>query len=382
MKITDIKTYFVEAVRRNWIFLEVETDSGITGIGEVTFEMFDKAMGGAIEDFKRLLIGENPLEIERLWEMLVRRKFWRGDTLITSALSGIEIALWDIKGKEFGAPIYSLLGGPCRNSIPTYGNYWFLGKGRENYPKTVDDYVIKAEEAVSKGWKALKWSPFGSAAYNINPKQEEIIVTCVKMVREAVGDKVDLLLDAHGRFNLPTAIRIAQRLEPYHPFFLEELIPPENVDAMLELKKSTKVPLAGGERLVTRHQFREVLNKFALDYIQPDVIHCGGIYETKKIAAMAETYYIPVIPHNPCGPVATAAAIHLAASIPNFVMLEYIDVPERSDVLIEPLKLINGSFEIPDKPGLGVELNKSVFSKYPYKDREWDHYAKIRDIVI
>lgn len=382
MKITDIKVYAVEAVRRNWTFIEIETNAGITGVGEITLEMFDKAVAAAIEDYKRLLIGENPLEIERLYDYLVRNKFWRGDTLITTALSGIDIALWDIKGKELGVPVYKLLGGPVRDKVPAYGNYWFLGKTKDDYARTVDDYARAAARAVESGWRALKWSPFGSAAYTVTMEEERVIVECVKRVREAVGDRADLLLDAHGRFNLPTAKRIARKLEPYEPFFIEEPIPPENIDAMVELKRSTRVPLATGERLITRHQFRELLARFAVDYVQPDIIHCGGITELKKIAALAEAYYTPLIPHNPCGPVATAATIHLAASVPNFMLTEYIDVPERCDVLVEPLVLKDGQFDLPSKPGLGVELNKKAFAKYPYRDREWDHYSPVRNIRL
>jgi len=291
------------------------------------------------------------------------------------------MALWDIKGKDLGAPVYSLFGGPCREKVKAYGNYWFLGSGA-NFARTVDHYAKSAAAAVEKGWKALKWSPFGKPAHNMNPEEEEVIVECVKRVREAVGDKIDLLLDAHGRFNLPTAIRIARRLEEYDPFFLEEPIPPENIDAMVQLKHSTRVPLATGERLVTRYQYSELLCKFAVDYIQPDLAHCGGISETKKIAAMAEAYYTPVVPHNPLGPVATAAMIHLSASIPNFVILEYIPVPDREEVLVEPLQLKDGYFSLPTKPGLGVQLNKKVFSKFPYQEKDLDHYSDARIIEL
>ncbi|MBN9078913.1 MAG: hypothetical protein BGN87_01780 [Rhizobiales bacterium 65-79] len=382
MKVTDIKTYVVEAVRRNWIFIEVETDAGITGLGEATLEMFDKAILGAIEDYKRLVVGTDPRATEWQYDYLTRNKFWRGDTISSTVLSALDMAFWDIKGKEFGVPVYKLLGGPTRKTVPAYGNYWFLGKTREDYARSVGQYAEKAAQAVERGWGALKWSPFGSAAYDVTSEQEHIIVECVKQVREAVGDNVHLLLDAHGRFNLPTATRIARRLEEYRPFFFEEPIPPENIDSMAELRHSTTVPIATGERLIGRQGFRELLAKFAADFIQPDVVHCGGISEMRKIAALAETYYIPLIPHNPCGPVGTAAAIHVGASIPNFTLLEYIQIPERDEVVVEPLELINGEFTLPTKPGLGIELNKKVLSKYPYKDREWDHYSPVRDLVL
>ena len=230
MKITDIKTYCVEAVRRNWVFLEVETDAGITGVGEVSSTGFAKTMEMAVWDFKRLLIGENPLEVERLWEYLYRRKFWRQDLLLCTALSGIEMALWDIKGKECGKPVYELLGGPTRPKVKAYANYWFMGA------KTVSDYAKMAAAAVEKGYTALKWSPFGKSAHSVTSDELEVIVECVKRVREAVGPRIDLLLDAHGRFNLPTAKRVLRALEEYDLFFVEEALPPENIDAFVEFE--------------------------------------------------------------------------------------------------------------------------------------------------
>lgn len=382
MKITGLKTYMVEAKRRNWVFLEVETDAGITGIGEMTVEMCEKATIGAVEDIAPNIIGENPLEIDRLWVHLTRQMYWRGDTILNSVISGIDLALWDIKGKYFDKPVYSLLGGGFRDRIPAYANYWFLGDDPSDYAKTVADYAKKAKEAVSKGWTALKWSPLGTALYDIDPMDEEVAVETVRRVREAVGDKVDLLIETHGRLFLPAAIRFANKIAPYHPLFMEEPLPPENYDAMRELKLNTECPLATGERLVTRFQFKEVLNRYAVDYIQPDLIHCGGISEMMKIAHMAEVYYTPIVPHNPCGPVATAACLHIAASIPNFKILEFIDVPDRSDVLVAPLKMENGYFNIPKGPGLGVELNKENIKKYPYSQKVLDHYKGSRKISM
>ena len=376
MKIVDIKTYVVQAVRRNWVFLEVETDEGIKGVGEVSTTGFARTMEALIWDFKRLLVDQNPLEIEKLWEYLYRRKFWRQDLLVCTALSGIEMALWDIKGKTLGVPVYSLFGGPTRDRVKSYANYWFMGA------KTVNDYAEMAKVAVEKGYKALKWSPFGSSAHSVTNDELEIIETCVRKVREAVGPKIDLLMDAHGRFNLPTAKRVLRALEPYNPYFVEEPLPPENVDALVELKRSTRVPLATGERLVTRYQFRELLEKFAVDYIQPDTLHCGGIAETRKIAAMAEAYYTPLCPHNPGGPVSTAAMVHMAATIPNFQVLEFIHVPGRENILVEPLVWKDGYFELPTKPGLGVELNYEAMKEFPYDPRDLDHYAPVRNIRL
>lgn len=380
MKITDIKTYLVEAHRRNWVFIEVETDEGITGIGEATIEPFERTMVTLIEDYKRTVIGKDPRAIEHLWEDRYRGQFLRSDLLVNVALSAIEIACWDIKGKALGVPCYELFGGPYRETVPCYGNYWFM---KNSMGKTsVGEYAESAARAVENGFKALKWSPFGYAAHSMTPEQEHITVECVRQVREAVGADVWLMVDAHGRFDLPQARRLAQRFEDYDLFFFEEPLPPENLDAFVQLKASTKTPIATGERYVARHQFREVLEKYACDYIQPDAIYTGGMNELRKIAMMAEAYYCPVVPHNCNGPVCTAATIHAAACMPNFRIMEYIPVPEREDILVEPLVMKDGAFELPTKPGLGVELNKEVFDQYVYKPRDLDHFTPAREIVL
>lgn len=380
MKITDIKTYLVEAHRRNWVFIEVETDAGITGIGEATIEPFERTMVTLIEDYKRTVIGKDPRAIEYLWEDRYRGQFLRSDLLVNVALSAIEIACWDIKGKELGVPCYELFGGPVRKTIPAYGNYWFM---KTKMGKTsVGEYAESAARAVENGFKALKWSPFGYAAHSMTPEQEHVTIECVRQVREAVGPDIWLMVDAHGRFDLPQARRLAQRFEEYDLYFFEEPLPPENIDAFVELKRSTSTPIATGERYVARHQFRDLLEKYACDYIQPDAIYTGGMNELRKIAMMAETYYCPVIPHNCNGPVCTAATIHASACMPNFRIMEYIPVPERANILVEPLEFNNGAFELPTKPGLGIELNKEIFDKYIYEPRDLDHFTKAREIIL
>ncbi len=380
MKITDIKTYLVEAHRRNWVFVEVETDEGITGIGEATIEPFEKTMCTLIEDYKRTVIGLNPLAIEYIWEDRYRGQFLRSDLLVNVALSAIEIACWDIKGKVLGVPCYELFGGPYRETVPAYGNYWFM-KTSMGATK-ISEYAESAAKAVENGFTALKWSPFGYSAHTMTKYEENVAVECVRRVREAVGPDVKLMVDAHGRYDLPQAKRLAQRFEEFDLLFFEEPLPPENLDAYVELKKVSKTPIATGERYVARFQFRELLEKFACDYIQPDAIYTGGMNELRKIAMMAETYYCPVIPHNCNGPVCTAASIHASACMPNFLLLEYIPVPERVDVLVEPLVMKNGAFELPTKPGLGIELNKEVFKNYIYEPRDLDHYTTKRAIIM
>ena len=380
MKITDIKTYLVEAHRRNWVFIEVETDEGITGVGEATIEPFERTMVTLIEDYKRTVLGKDPRAIEYLWEDRYRGQFLRSDLLVNVALSAIEIACWDIKGKVLGVPCYELFGGPVRRSVPAYGNYWFM---KTRMGKTsVGEYAESAARAVENGIRALKRSPFGYTAHSMTPEQEQVTFECVRQVREAVGPDVWLMVDAHGRFDLPQARRLAKGFEEYDLYFFEEPLPPENLDAFVELKRSTTTPIATGERYVARHQFRDLLEKYACVYIQPDAIYTGGMNELRKIAMMAETYYCPVIPHNCNGPVCTAATIHASACMPNFRIMEYIPVPERVDVIVEPLVIKNGAFELPTKPGLGVELNKEIFDRYVYKPRDLDHFKEEREIVL
>ncbi len=380
MKITDIKTYVVEAHRRNWVFLEVETDEGLVGLGECTLEGFAKTEVACVEDYKRLLIGRNPMEIEAIWDDLYRRKFWRQDIISCTALSGIEIALWDIKGKALNVPVYELLGGACREYVRVYGNYWFMNKKMGKM--SVGEYAEAAARAVENGWDALKWSPFGYPAYICTREQEHVIEECVRRVREAVGPNVELMCDAHARFNLATATSIARRLEPYNLLFFEEPIPCENVDALAELHRRTRTPLATGEHIATHYQFREILEKYAVDIIQPDLQQTGGLMVGKKIAAMAQAYYMNIIPHNCKGPVSTCAHAHFCLSTPNAQMLEYIIVPDRQDVLVEPFLPKDGKLYLSRKPGLGIELNHKALSKYPYEPRDLDHFNPEREITL
>lgn len=381
MKITDLKTYFCSGgPRRTWVFLEVETDEGVIGLGDVTFEGFEATVPHLVDDFKRVVIGLDPMKIEKLWDDVYRKKYWRQDMLVGTVLSGIEMACWDIKGKALGVPCYELFGGAVRDKVECYGNYWFMKT--KMGPTTVSEYAESAAKAVEKGWTALKWSPFGYASrYYANPADEATTVECVKRVREAVGPDVRLLVDAHGRFNLPQSKRLARRFEPYDLFFFEEPMGPESIQAFVELKHASKTPIATGERLWARYQFRDLLSAYAVDYIQPDLIHTGGMAEMLKIAQMAEAYFIPVVPHNPLSPVGTCASVHVCACMPNFQILEYIPVPSRDEILVEPFVPENGFFKLPTKPGLGIELNHKEIAKYPYHPTELDHFLPVREII-
>lgn len=371
MKIKDIKVFAVDCFRTNWVFVKVYTDEGIDGVGEATLEYKEKALFGAIEHIREYLIGKNPFQIEKHWHSIYRDAYWRGGAVLMSALSAVETALWDILGKALNVPVYQLLGGKANDEVRIYVNGWFSGT------KTPDEFAKKASDAVKRGITAMKWDPFGKAYLEISNKELNAAVECVAKVREAVGNDVDLLIEGHGRFNIPTAVKIAHELAPFRPMFFEEPVPPDNLDALKEVKERSPIAIAAGERLYTRWDYKDMIDKMAADYIQPDISHAGGISELKKIAAEAESRYIPFAPHNPSGPVANAATLQLAASCPNFSILEimYSDVDYRCDITNEQLLYHDGFIKIPDKAGLGIEINEKECLNHPYKPHTLRHYT-------
>ncbi|MCD4824312.1 MAG: galactonate dehydratase [Phycisphaerae bacterium] len=370
MKVTEIKPLICHAYRTNWVFVKVLTDSGLYGVGEATLEYREQTVATAVKELERDLVGKDPHNIEAFWHDAYRDAYWRGGPVLMSALSGVEMALWDIKGKALGVPVYQLLGGKVRNTVLCYANGWFAGA------KTPDEFAAKASQAANAGFKAIKWDPFGSAWMNISREQLTLAIDCVAAVRDAVGDRVDLLIEAHGRFNIPTAVRIGHALEKFNILWLEEPVPPDNLDALIEVKNRIRVPVAAGERLYSRWDYRSLLAKNGTDFIQPDVSHVGGIMELRKIAAMAECCHIATCPHNPSGPVANAATLQLAACTPNFFFLETMstDVPHRRKISNETVQFKDGMMAIPDKPGLGIDIDEQVIREYPYQPINLRHY--------
>lgn len=371
MKITDIKTFVVDCFRTNWVFVKVYTDEGICGVGEGTLEYKEKALCGAVEHIKNYLTGKDPRTIEKHYHDIYRDAYWRGGAVLMSALSAVECALWDILGKSLGVPVYQLLGGKVNEGCRIYVNGWFSGA------KTPDEFAEKAKAAVKRGVTAMKWDPFGKSYMQISNKDLDTALECVAKVREAVGNDVDLLIEGHGRFDVPTGIKIAKELEQFKPMWFEEPVPPDNIDALKAVRDKSPVAISAGERLYTRFDYNKLFALRAADYIQPDVSHAGGIAELKKIAAAAESNYIPFAPHNPSGPVANAATLQLAACCPNFCILEimYSDVDYRKKVTNESLVYENGRIQIGDKPGLGIELNEEECLKHPYVEHNLRHYT-------
>ena len=373
MKVTDLKTFTVDCFRTNWVFVKVYTDEGITGVGEGTLEYKENALIGAVGHIRDYLIGKNPLDIEKHVHDIYRDAYWRGGAVLMSALSAVEMALWDILGKTLGVPVYQLLGGRVNDQVRIYVNGWFAGA------KTPQEFGEKAKTAVQRGVTALKWDPFGKSYLEISNTDLNTALACVAAVREAAGWETDILIEGHGRFNVPTGIKIAKELAPFKPMFFEEPTPPDNLEALKAVRDKSPVAIAAGERLYTLKAFKDLFEMRAADYIQPDISHAGGIMELKKIAAAAEAYYIPFAPHNPSGPVANAATLQLAACCSNFTILEimYSDVEWRKEVTDENLVYRDGYIRIPDKPGLGIELNEEACLKHPYRPHSLRHYTGV-----
>ena len=371
MKIVEIRPLICDAYRTNWVFVKVITDSGIYGVGEATVEMHELTVAKAIEEIGASLIGQDPHAIEAFSHYAQRDSYWQSGVIIMSALSALEMALWDIKGKDLGVPVYQLLGGKLRDRIPCYANAWFASA------KTPDEFAKKAKDALKLGFTGLKWDPFGSAWQFLSRKEFRWTMDCVAAVREAVQDRALMMIEGHGRFDVPTAIRIGKALEEFDIHWFEEPLPPNNLEGLVEVRKRIGVAVAAGERIFNRSQFKAFFTMGCADFVQPDITHVGGIGELRKIAALAETYHLPVCPHNPSGPVANAAALHVAAGCPNLYLLETMasDVPLRSEIARETLRIEQGEMIISDAPGLGVDLDEEEIAKYPYQPHRLRHYS-------
>lgn len=380
MKITKLITVVVNAEMRNWVFCKVETDQpGLYGWGEGSLEWKTRSVVGAIEDFAPMVIGEDPGRIEHIFQKLYRQSFWRLGVIGMSAISAIEQALWDIKGKQLGVPVFELLGGQVREKVRMYTH---LGGGNmlsvyETFD--VEPLIDLAHKVVDRGYTALKvvFVPYSEPLEGIGKIKR--FARLMEKLRASVGDSIDIMIDFHGRTYPAMAIQYINAISEFRPFFCEEPVPPENVEALREVRESVQVPIATGERLVGRHQFKPLFETRACHVIQPDLCHCGGLFEAKKIAAMAETYQMGVAPHNPLGPVANAVALHFALSTPNFLIQEDMltDVPWRWEVVKSSLKNEKGYWLPNDAPGLGIEVDEERAKEHPFQ-QEVMHSLSIR----
>ena len=369
MKITNIEMMHLKP---RWMFLKVETDEGITGWGEPVVEGRARTVETAINELRPVLIGADPLRIEHLWQLMYRGTFYRGGPVFCSAISGIEMALWDIKGKYYNIPVYQMLGGLCRDKIRMYGHLKPAAIAGD-FP--ISGMLEITDQRLADGFTVMKYSIIPPIRPIDNMEMVDKVVERFAAVRERVGKSVDIAIDFHGRVSPAMSIRLLKALEPYYPLFVEEPVLPENVDEMVRVSRTTSIPIAAGERLFTKFGFRELIEKQAVSVVQPDLCHCGGIFEARKIAAMAETYYMQIAPHNPLGPISLAACLQLDACVPNLLAQEHPGMPNHQDlgvgILKKPFEIEQGYIRIPEGPGLGIEIDEEALEPLRF-DGTWD----------
>ena len=359
MKITELTTFIVGNPWKNWVFVKVYTDEGLTGVGEATAGLSARPGEAQVHELGRFVIGEDPLQPERLWH-----KMHKGLFLGTNAgMNAIEIACWDILGKSLGAPLWKLLGGKQRPKLRVYANGWYKG-ARD--PAFFSEEAIRIKEM---GYTALKFDPFGKAYRFIDRDEERLSLAIVGAMREAVGDDVDILIEGHDRFSVSTAIRIGKRLETFEPLFFETPVMSTDIAATVEVARAINVPVAAGERYRRLAQFLELLPHRAVDIVQPETLHIGGVSGARKVAALAEAAEAFVALHQAQSPLTTAVNAHIHASIPNFLIHECFDdflVPWAHEIMHGVPRVKDGYLEPSDTPGIGVELDENEMMKYPY----------------
>ncbi|WP_245499364.1 galactonate dehydratase [Mesorhizobium sp. M1A.F.Ca.ET.072.01.1.1] len=366
-----ITTRVVNADMRNWVFVRVETDQpGLYGWGEATLEWKTQAVVGAVNDLAPLLVGRDPRDIEQAVRILKKHSFWRLGVIGMSAVSGIELALWDIFGKWLDQPVWRLLGGKVRDRVKVY-THLGLGDMRAVYETLeTEPLVRRASEVVATGYRALKAVFIPYSHYHASLVEVDKVGRLMEALRKTVGPEVEIMVDFHGRpASASTALAYIDALAPYRPMFVEEPLPPGETGALAQLVAKSRVPIATGERLIDRPEFDDLFRARAVDIVQPDICHCGGLLEAKKIAAMAEAVSVGVAPHNPLGPIAGAAALHFAVSTPNHLIQEEMvgAVPWYFEVVKGPIRMVDGCWQVPDAPGLGVEVDEAVADRHPYR---------------
>jgi galactonate dehydratase len=374
MKIVDVRSLVMGTAWRNLTFIIVRTDEGLEGVGEVRMvNNTDALLGYLAEAVPNHVLGSDPLAVEALVQRMLRGDYGRAGQVEMSGISAIEIACWDIIGKALEQPVYRLFGGPVRDRIKAYANGWYTVE------RTPEEFHAAAKRVIAKGYRALKLDPFGSGSYELSPDELRQAIALVEAVRDAIGPDAELLIEMHGRFSPATAIAISRELERFRPGWIEEPVPPENLRALAKVAQHVNVPVATGERIHVRHEFRELFELQAADVVQADITMCGGISETRKIAAWAEAYYMLMAPHNVGGPVSTAAALHFAACTPNFKIQEHFN--DFAEAYVKEAapgnpEVIDGYFALPAGPGLGVTLNEDVIREHPKQPIHFDLFRE------
>lgn len=373
MKITNVTTHVLGTPWRDLTFVQVHTDEGLIGVGETRMLSHTQALLGYLAEASRNhVVGSDPFDIESLVHRMKFGDYGRAGEIVMSGIACVEMACWDIVGKAVGQPVWRLLGGKVRDRIKAYANGWYTVE------RTPEDFHTAVQAVIERGYRALKLDPFGPGRYELEPAERIRAVSLVEAVRDAAGPEVELLIEMHGRFTPAEAIRMAGMLEPFSPSWLEEPVPPENLKALAKVAGQVSSPIATGERIHDRFEFRELFELQAADIIQPDIGHLGGILETRKLAATAETHYVLVAPHNVGGPVLTAANLHLAACTPNFKIQEHFnDFADREVKNAAPglPEVVDGYFSLPTAPGLGVELDTDFLAEHPSQAAHFDLFA-------
>lgn len=368
MEVTDVETFVVDADWRNWFFLQVTTDTGITGVGEaLSGEGLTAALEATAEAHKQYVIGEDPLNRKGISRKLRRYPFaWRGGKLINAVAAAVDIALWDIAGKHYGEPVWKLLGGKVRDEIPVYANGWHIGE------RTPENYAHHAKKAVDAGYPALKCDPFAHYEHSLTDDQLDEVAELLGAVRDAVGWDVGIGLDCHGRFTRRGAIEVADALSEHDIMFLEEPVELEDREVMGDVTQHVDMPVATGERIYNNETMEDVVRKQACDIIQPDVTNYGSLQEVQHAASMAKSRYMTIAPHNPNAGVSTAASVHLCAGIENLEVLEHMsrDVEWADELIDHDFSVEDGVIEVPDEPGLGVTFRPDVAREYPGEPKD------------
>ncbi len=366
MKITDIKVFKMsspawhKSETNNWLFVKIYTDSGIYGIGEGSLQYKDAALESEILDFGKFLIDKDPFQIEFIWNSLYRRVTWTGGAVTMSAISAIDLALWDIKAKALDVPVYELLGGKVREKIPVYANGWFEGL------KTPKEHSRAAEDVIKSGYKCLKFYPF-IGKYSIENENLNYGVELVKAVRDTVGNNTQIGIDIRARLDYGSAIKVLNKLKPFDISWVEEPVQFDNLDVLGKLASKTDIPISTGEQLYNRWEYQKLFEQKSISIIQPDICHAGGLSELKKISSAAETYYVSVAPHNSNGPISTVASLHLDMSIPNCykqeIFVSFLNGYKK--VLTNNIVIENGFTAPPTGSGWGTDIDEEALKEFP-----------------
>jgi galactonate dehydratase len=363
MKITRLESFLTNCGLRNYLFLRLTTDTGLVGIGEASLEWQEQTVQTLLHEWvEERIIGVDPFDVEQAISNLIRDQYQGGPTVLT-AISGVEIACWDLIGKACGQPTYKLLGGRAREQLPAYANGWYGGA------ITPADYARKAREVVARGYGGMKFDPFGAAWKNLTREQMQEAEDIVAAVREAVGDEIDLMIEVHGRLSVGSAIEMGKRLIPYRPAWYEEPVTPHGLDLLKEVKQALPFPIAAGERLYMLEEFYRLAELRACDVVQMDLAHCGGLSLGKKIAAFCQAQDLRISPHCSIGPVALCAAVHFGWATLQVAVQEYFgdyDAPWRNELVGGWNPIERGKFGLPEKPGLGIELNVEACQRHPF----------------